>query len=134
MGDDEIKLVRKKLKWKHEAFEIPIKLLESWREIGAKGEKLEDEWNNVLNKKNNKIKEEYTRLSKGELPVELDKILGDEKLNFIQTKPKMATRQCSSSVIKSITKIKNEIATQNVASIIISIFPSYFLKLLLQTL
>ncbi len=109
LGDDEIKLVRKKLKWKHEAFEIPIKLLESWREIGAKGEKLEDEWNNVLNKKNNKIKEEYTRLSKGELPVELDKILGDEKLNFFQTKPKMATRQCSSSVIKSISNILPEL-------------------------
>ena len=58
---------------------------------------------------NNKIKEEYARLSKGELPVELDKILGDEKLNFFQTKPKMATRQCSSSVIKSISNILPEL-------------------------
>ena len=56
-------------------------------------------WNNILNKKNNKIKEEYERLNKGELPISLDKILGDEKLKFFQTKPKMATRQCSSSVI-----------------------------------
>ena len=103
LGNDEIKLVRKKLKWKHEPFEIPEELMDSWREIGGKGEKLEEKWNNILGKKNTKIKEEYERLIKGELPVDLDKILGDEKLNFFQTKPKMATRQCSSSVINSIS-------------------------------
>jgi len=103
LGDDEIKLVRKKLKWKHGPFEIPEELMDSWREIGGKGEKLEEKWNNILGKKNTKIKEEYERLIKGELPVDLDKILGDEKLKFFQTKPKMATRQCSSSVINSIS-------------------------------
>ena len=103
LGDDEIKLVRKKLKWKHEPFEIPEELMDSWREIGGKGEKLEEKWNNILGKKNTKIKEEYERLIKGEPPVDLDKILGDEKLKFFQTKPKMATRQCSSSVINSIS-------------------------------
>ncbi len=103
LGDDEIKLVRKKLKWKHKPFEIPKELMDSWREIGGKGEKLEEKWNNILGKKNTKIKEEYERLIKGELPVDLDKILRDEKLKFFQTKPKMATRQCSSSVINSIS-------------------------------
>jgi len=103
LGNDEIKLVRKKLKWKHGPFEIPEELMDSWREIGGKGEKLEEKWNNILGKKNTKIKEEYERLIKGELPVDLDKILGDEKLKFFQTKPKMATRQCSSSVINSIS-------------------------------
>ena len=103
LGADEIKLVRKKLKWKHEPFEIPEELMDSWRKIGGKGEKLEEKWNNILGKKNTKIKEEYERLIKGELPVDLDKILGDEKLKFFQTKPKMATRQCSSSVINSIS-------------------------------
>ena len=57
LGDDEIKLVRKKLKWKHEPFEIPKELMDSWREIGGKGEKLEEKWNNILGKKNTKIKE-----------------------------------------------------------------------------
>ena len=109
LGDDEIKLVRKKLKWKHDTFEIPQKIIESWREIGIKGEKLEAEWNNILSKKNTKIQEEYERLKKGELPLELDKIIGDEKLKFFQTKPKMATRQCSSSVINSLSSILPEL-------------------------
>ena len=36
LGDDEIKLVRKKLGWKHEPFEIPEEIMHSWRQIGEK--------------------------------------------------------------------------------------------------
>ena len=103
LGDDEIKLVRKKLNWKHDPFQVPVELLNSWREIGNKGEKIEDEWNSTLKKKNTKIQDEYKRLLKGDLPISLDKIFGDEKLKYFQSKPKMATRQCSSSVINSIS-------------------------------
>tara|TARA_A100001011_G_scaffold371493_1_gene428900 strand:+ start:12194 stop:14176 length:1983 start_codon:yes stop_codon:yes gene_type:complete len=109
LGDDEIKLVRKKLGWKHGPFEIPEDLLNTWKDIGRKGEKLENEWNGILNKKNTKIKEQYERLMKNELPTTLDKILGDEKLKFFQTKPKMATRQCSSSIISSISNVLPEL-------------------------
>ena len=109
LGDDEVKLVRKKLGWKHQPFEIPSDIMNSWREIGLKGEELETKWKNILDKKDKKIKEEVERLAKGDLPLSLDQILGDEKLNFFQTKPKMATRQCSSSVIKSITNILPEL-------------------------
>ncbi len=109
LGDDEIKLVRKKLGWKHEPFEIPEEIMHSWRQIGEKGEELEKKWNDILNKKDNQTKEEFERLSKGEFPINLDKLLGDEKLKFFQTKPKMATRQCSSSVISAISNILPEL-------------------------
>ena len=36
LGDEEIKLVRKKLKWKYEPFKIPAELLNEWRKIGEK--------------------------------------------------------------------------------------------------
>tara|TARA_B100001121_G_scaffold225397_1_gene198590 strand:+ start:34 stop:1977 length:1944 start_codon:yes stop_codon:yes gene_type:complete len=39
LGEDEIKLVRKKLKWDHEPFKIPKKLLSEWRKIGEKASK-----------------------------------------------------------------------------------------------
>ena len=39
LGDDEIELVRKKLKWKYEPFEIPQKILNDWRAIGDKASK-----------------------------------------------------------------------------------------------
>jgi len=109
LGDEEIKLVRKKLKWKHEPFEIPDTIMNSWREIGDKGEKLEMEWNKVLEKKNTKIKDELARFIKGDLPLDLDRILKEEKLKFFQSKPKMATRQCSSSVINSLSSALPEL-------------------------
>ena len=36
LGLDEVKLVREKLNWKHDNFQIPIKLLNEWRKIGDK--------------------------------------------------------------------------------------------------
>jgi transketolase len=45
LGEDEIKLMRKKLKWNFEPFEIPENILKQWREIGRKGKGLEKEWN-----------------------------------------------------------------------------------------
>ena len=109
LGEEEINLVRKKLKWKHEPFDIPTKILESWREIGDKGEILEKNWSSILDKKNVKVKEEYNRLIKGEFPEDLEKIFGDQKLNFFQSKPDMATRQCSSTVIDNISNIIPEL-------------------------
>ena len=109
LGEDEVKLVRKKLGWKHVPFEIPKDLLNSWREIGQKGEEYEKNWKILLNKKKPQIKNELEKLLKGELSLKLDKTLGDEKLKFFQTKPKMATRQCSSSVISSLTSILPEL-------------------------
>jgi len=56
LGDEEINLVRKKLKWKSEPFEIPKDVLKAWKEIGKKGIKLEEKWLEALNKKNSEIK------------------------------------------------------------------------------
>ena len=42
LGDEEITLVRKKLKWNSEPFEIPEDILNAWRKIGEKGIKLEE--------------------------------------------------------------------------------------------
>ena len=38
MGEDEIKLIRKKLKWPHQPFDIPKNILKAWREIGNKAQ------------------------------------------------------------------------------------------------
>ena len=56
LGEDEITLVRKKLKWNHDPFLIPENILDEWREIGKKGENYEKKWNELIDKKNSKIK------------------------------------------------------------------------------
>jgi len=109
LGEDEINLVRKKLGWKSKPFEIPDNILNAWREIGLKGDELEKKWKTNLENKSAKIKNEFERLIKGDLSLNFDKVIGDEKLKFFQTRPKMATRQCSSSVISAITDVLPEL-------------------------
>ena len=51
LGDEEIALVRKKLKWSYGPFEIPKDILNEWRKIGQKGSELEKKWRQSLIKK-----------------------------------------------------------------------------------
>ena len=52
LGEDEIKLVRKKLSWNYKPFEIPENLLNEWRKIG-----------NLAYKKQKKMKEKIKTTS-----------------------------------------------------------------------
>jgi transketolase len=61
LGDEEINLVRKKLKWNCQPFEVPKEILDEWREIGNKGEQLENKWLETIKKKNPKIKDELNK-------------------------------------------------------------------------
>ena len=105
LGDDEIALVRKKLKWKTEPFKIPQEILDEWKKIGDKGELLEKKWLESINKKNPKIKSE---LEKNYINLDLDelkKLIENEKTKYFESKPSLATRQCSMATIESISTI-----------------------------
>ena len=104
LGDEEIKLVRKKLKWKHDPFKIPKEILNKWCKIGEKGILQEKKWNNIYNKKNNKFKDEFSRTINGKLPKNFDEIIKEEKRRFFDIKQNIASRQSSASVLETITK------------------------------
>tara|TARA_B100000700_G_C15047258_1_gene858535 strand:+ start:548 stop:2530 length:1983 start_codon:yes stop_codon:yes gene_type:complete len=105
LGSDEIALVRKKLKWKYDPFEIPGEILRSWREIGEKGAELEKEWNSKLNKKTDKLKNELKNFINNTNLKDLEKVMIQEKTKYFDLKPSMATRKCSAAVIDSITSL-----------------------------
>ena len=105
LGDEEIKLVRKKLKWDSAPFEIPKNILESWRDIGAKGITLEKKWFNSINKKNTKIKKNLEKFLNNNNVKNLDKIINFEKEKYFKEKPAKATRECSSMVIEVVSEI-----------------------------
>ena len=109
LGDEEISLVRKKLKWKNEPFEVPSEILTAWREIGKKGIELEKNWEKSLNKKSAKIKTELENFLNNSNFNDLEKTINNEKIKYFDSKPSMATRQCSSSVIEVVTKLLPEI-------------------------
>ena len=105
LGDEEIALVRKKLKWDSKPFEIPQEILDEWREIGSKGELLEKEWQEKINKRNSKIKND---LEKNYLNTDLRNLatlIEKEKTKYFESKPSLATRQCSMATIESISGI-----------------------------
>ena len=77
LGEDEIKLVRKKLKWNYEPFNIPKELLNEWRKVGEiasqKAKKHEQKYKKIFSDSKNfklfkdsieKVKNEYLNNSK----------------------------------------------------------------------
>ncbi len=105
LGDEEIILVRKKLKWKNKPFEIPQEVLSEWRKIGNKGEILEKKWQEILNKKNSKVKIDLEKNYINSDLRDLEKLIEKEKTKYFDLKPNLATRQCSMASIESISKL-----------------------------
>ena len=103
LGESEVELVRKKLKWKYKPFDIPKEILNEWRKIGEKGQLLEKKWNTNYNKKSSKIKDEFSRVITDELPNNFEKIIHEQKNKFFTSKPNLASRQSSASVLENIT-------------------------------
>ena len=87
LGDEEIALVRKKLKWNSKPFEIPKDIFDEWRKIGKKnGEQFEIEWQTSIKKNNYKMKGD---LEKNYLNSELDKLdilIEKEKTKYFNLK------------------------------------------------
>ena len=104
LGDEEVALVRKKLKWEYKPFEIPKKILEEWRKIGEKGIIEEKKWNSIFNKKNKKIRDEISRLTNNKLPEEFNSQIASLKKKIFELKSDMATRKSSAYVLENLTK------------------------------
>ena len=109
LGPEEINLVRKKLKWKSEPFEIPDNILNSWREIGENSGKEEIKWNEKLEKKGEKIKTELNNMINFSELANLGELIKKKKKEFFDQKPSLATRQCSSIAIENISEILNNL-------------------------
>ena len=109
LGDEEISLVRKKLKWPHTPFEIPDDILKTWRKIGEKGIALEKKWISTLSKKKTKIKKELNLIQNNLNLKNLDALINSEKKKYFTEKPSKATRECSSMTIEAVTKLLPEI-------------------------
>ena len=105
LGDDEITLVRKKLKWNNKPFEIPNDILDEWRKIGNKGEQLEKKWQEDINKKNSKISINLKNIFVDSDLGKLESLIEKEKTKYFDTKPSLATRQCSMAVIENISSL-----------------------------
>ena len=99
LGYDEIELVRKQLKWNYKPFEVPKNILNIWRKIGKKGEKIENKWNKIYNKKKDKINK-FTKNN-------FTKSCSSEKIKAIKENKSIASRKSSELIINSLVKKSN---------------------------
>ena len=99
LGDDEIKLVRKKLQWKHKPFDIPKTILSEWKKIGDKGKKIENKWNKIYKRKKGKIKKLLIN--------KISKSINIEKKNAANEIKNLATRKSSELTLNTLIKNTN---------------------------
>ena len=101
LGESEVKLVRKKLKWTHEPFVIPKNIIEEWRKIGKSGQVKEEKWKKIYNKKKSQIDKIFSR--------NFSDIFKMEKQNAIKNLETLATRKSSEKILTALNEKKNMI-------------------------
>ncbi len=101
LGESEVKLVRKKLKWIHEPFVIPKNIIEEWRKIGKSGQVKEEKWKKIYNKKKSQIDKIFSR--------NFSDIFKMEKQNAIKNLETLATRKSSEKILTALNEKKNMI-------------------------
>ena len=96
LGIDEIKLVREKLKWKHDEFYIPKNILKEWRKIGRRSmsKSKADRKNSNLFSNSNIIKRYKSLIDKS-------------KKEYLKTLNPLATRKCSEMFLNIISNSNN---------------------------
>ncbi len=93
LGDEETKLVRKRLKWKYEPFKIPAELLSEWRKIGRSASQRAQK---------NKVK--FSNFKKFD---SLKKIIEKAKVEYFKNAKPIATRKSSEIFLNIVSKFPN---------------------------
>ena len=94
LGKDELKLVRKKLKWKYEPFEIPDRILNAWRDIGNKASLDAERFSSDDNPKKENL-----------IPESLSDEIEELKKSYIKNLEPMATRKSSEKFLEIASKL-----------------------------
>ncbi len=97
LGHEEVKLVRKKLKWDFKPFQIPKNLLAEWRKIGARAGKTA---------KTNFIKS-YKKINVNEDFEKLNNSLNRVKNEYLKNLKPIATRKTSEMFLDVVSRLPN---------------------------
>ena len=95
LGDDEIKLVKKRLRWNNEPFKIPNDLLTTWRNIGKKAEE--------------KAKKNYKKSEINFKPkiTSLKNLIQKTQTKYLKNSKSIATRKTSEMFLEIASKLPN---------------------------
>ena len=102
LGQEEIDLTRKKLKWNFPAFEIPENLIDEWRSFYKRNEKDKLIWLKDFN--NIKEKQSFKRYFNNKISNELSQEINSFKTHHFNEKTSCATRKASELSLEIFTK------------------------------
>jgi len=104
LGADEIDLTRKALNWPHEAFDIPVKVLDCWRTAGTRGARHSAEWEKSLAALSEEERALFNKGQAGELPADFDDVMAAYKERLSDEAPGWATRKSSQEALNVINE------------------------------
>ncbi len=96
LGQEEIKLVRKKLNWKYKPFEIPDRILNAWRDIGNKASLVAEKLSTKENPKKTNL-----------IPDTISEEIEELKKRYIKNLEPMATRKSSEKFLEIASQLSN---------------------------
>ncbi len=116
LGEEEIKLVRKKLKWDCKPFEIPKNLINGWKIIGERASKKAEKHEKNFSKKLKKLNWLGWSLGKNfkkDFPLEnnvlrnvISKAIDRTKTEYLKTLEPLATRKCSEKFLEIVSELQ----------------------------
>jgi transketolase len=106
LGAEEIAGARAALGWNHPPFVIPDDILHAWRNAGERGREMRLAWEKRLAASSHKA--EFTRITKGELPANLDEVIANYKKVLAADPPWIATRNSSQNALDVINPVVPE--------------------------
>ena len=104
LGEDEVGLTRKNLKWQYKPFEIPNDLLDGWRNFFKRNNEDIDDWKQVFNNISNTL--DFKNYFSFTISNETKKLIKEFKSKHFKDKTNCATRKASE---KSIGILSNNI-------------------------
>jgi len=102
LGEDEVKLTRKNLKWQHKPFEIPNDLLDGWRTFYKRNNDDIYDWKKVFKKISNTL--DFKNYFSFTIPSETKKLIKEFKSKHFKDKTNCATRKASEKSIEILSK------------------------------
>ena len=101
MGEEEINLIRKKLGWNNEPFDIPEKILNLWKKNGLRNIDERKSWEKIFS--NSVYYQEITDLLQNKHVLNIEEKLESYKENISEDSTSIATRKSSENVLNELT-------------------------------
>ncbi|MDC0094680.1 transketolase [Amylibacter sp.] len=106
--DPQLAQMRELYEWPYPKYEIPNDVKEAWLEIGSKGSKARNEWNERFLNLSKSKQADFNRVMNLETPKKLSAAIKRLKKEISENMPKMATRKSSQTALEVINPIMQE--------------------------